>query len=154
MRQAASNRPGAISLLERRDEDAFGASLEQIGKPILALEQRLVAKIIATDGNQIEGVKLCLVVVTARMKRVEVGIALQVGDARLAVDDKLRGSQLARHLDDLWKAPRPIEAALGDQPHVLAVADQASTVAIEFDLVEPIGTGRHRLAGNRLAKFK
>jgi hypothetical protein len=70
-----------LTLLERRDEHAFGTALEPLGEPILALEQRLVAQIITADGDQIEGVKLRLVLVTARMQRVEVGIALQVEDA-------------------------------------------------------------------------
>src|SRR5581483_1265048 len=57
------------------------------------------------------------------------------------IDYKTALAVLERGLDDPREALCPIVAALGDQPHALAVALHAETVAVVFHFMEPLGRG-------------
>jgi hypothetical protein len=83
------------------------------------------------------------------MQGVEIGDALYVQHADLAVDDELLLAHLECGLDDERKPPCPVEAGL--RLHVAGVADDAPAVAIAFAFVNPIGAARDCLCQNGLA---
>jgi hypothetical protein len=56
-----------LRTLERRDEDALGPPVQQLGEMVLALEQRLITEVIAIKRHDVEGVELSVVVVLARV---------------------------------------------------------------------------------------
>ena len=72
MRQAAWNRSGPISPLEGRNGDAVWPARQKTLKVRLAEVKRQTAEIVAAYREHIEGVELHLVVVLARVQRVEI----------------------------------------------------------------------------------
>ena len=66
-----------------------GATREEPGEVGLAHRERKGAHIVTVTGQHVEGVKLPLVIMLARVQRVEVGDAVDTEHDRLAVDDEL-----------------------------------------------------------------
>jgi hypothetical protein len=95
-----------------------------------------------------------LVIVLARVQRVEVGDAVDAEDDRLAIDDELLVSVLQRGLDDPEIALGPVVSAPRDQPHAIAGALDPQAVAVILDLVEPLRAGWHVLAERRQAELE
>ena len=77
-----------------------------------------------------------------RMRRVEIGIAVDAADDSLAIELAL--PVLQRGFNDAREALGPVIAAAGDQPHAIAVALDAQPVAVELDFVEPLAADRPR----------
>lgn len=98
--------------------------------------------------------ELHLVVVLARMQRVEVRDAVDAEHHSLTVNDELLLSVLQRRLDDPGEALRPVMAGPGDQPHGFALALDAQAVAVIFDFVNPVGTSRHGLCRRGQAELE
>jgi hypothetical protein len=59
-----------------------------------------------------------------------------------------------RGLDDPREPLGPIIAAFRDQPHALAVALHAEAVAVELNLVEPLGRGGDNIGTRWQTKLK
>ena len=76
-------------MFERGDKDAVRPPREQPGEVGLAHRKRKPAHIVAVTGKHVERIKLHLVIVLARVQRVEVGDAVGTEHDRLAVDDEL-----------------------------------------------------------------
>jgi len=104
----------------------------------LAHRQGQGAQVIAVECQNVECIKLHLVIVLARVQRVEIGDAVDAEHDRFAVDDELLVSVLQRGLDDPGIALAPVITAARDQPHAIAVALDPQPVAVILDLVEPI----------------
>ena len=71
----------------------------------------------------------------ARVKGVEVGIAVHAADDGLAIDNELLLAVLQRGLDNPGVALGPVIAALGDQPDAISVALEPQAIAVEFQLL-------------------
>jgi hypothetical protein len=75
------------------------------------------------------------------MQRVEIGIAVNAQDDRLAIDDEMLLSVLQCSFDNPGEALRPIVPAASNQPHPTALALHAQAITVVFDLVQPFRTG-------------
>jgi hypothetical protein len=120
----------------------------------LAHRQGQGPQVVAAERQNVEGVELYLVIVLARMQRVEIGDAVDGKDDGLAIDDELLVSVLQRRLDDPRIALSPIVSAARDQTHAIAVALDPQAVAVIFDLVEPIRAVGDFCTSGRNAKLK
>jgi hypothetical protein len=101
--------------LEWVDKDAIRPAAQQPLKIGLAFREGQGAQIFPVHGQNVKGAELDFVVLLARMKRVEIGHAVDAQDHGLAVDHELAASVLQRGLDDPWEAFGPVMAATGDQ---------------------------------------
>jgi hypothetical protein len=107
-----------------------------------AQRQRQAPEIVAAHRQNVEGVELDFVVVLPGVQTVEVGDAVNAEQHRLAVNDELALSVLARGLDDPRKALGIVVTAPADQAHAVTVADDHHPVAVVLDLVKPcVGRG-------------
>jgi hypothetical protein len=117
------------------------------------MKRQLAQVVIALD-EDVEGAKLGLVVVLARVERVEVGDAVEPEDDDLAVDDKTLLSVLPCGLDNPGKAFGPIVTAAGDQPNAITIAlDTGPAWPGErsnrgCDLVRPVVPGKGQVVSN------
>jgi hypothetical protein len=68
---------------------AVGPSRQQPRQARPAHRERQVAEVFAVHRQHIEGIELRLVIVLARMQRVEIGDAVDAEDDGLAIDDEL-----------------------------------------------------------------
>jgi hypothetical protein len=59
-----------LALFERRDEDAIGPPREEPGEIRLAHRERKASKIVTVERHYVEGVKLDVVIMLARVQRV------------------------------------------------------------------------------------
>jgi hypothetical protein len=85
--QAARNRSGPISpWLEVADENALRSARQQTGQIGLAHGQRQLPQIVTIKRQDVEGVKLDLMVILAGMQPIEIGDAIDAEQDRLAVD--------------------------------------------------------------------
>jgi hypothetical protein len=105
--------------------------------------QRQRDGIVASEGEDIEGVELHFVIAPAGMQRIEI---------RNAIDPRMTASQLllsdpASGLDNPGIAFGPVIAVSGNQPYPIALALRAQAVAVIFDFVDPVGPVGKRGAG-------
>jgi len=87
----------------------------------------------------------------AGVKGVEIRHAQDHG---LAVDHELLAAVLERSVSDPMEAFGPVASAARDQANRPLVPFDAEAVAVVFDFVEPVGTGRHGLANSREAELE
>ena len=80
---------------------------------------------------------LDLLVVLARMQRIEIGDAIDAEDDGLAVDDELLHPVLQRGFNDPRIPFCPVIPVPGEQAHAVAVALNAQPIPVIFDFVEP-----------------
>jgi hypothetical protein len=72
--------------------------------------QRQAAQIVTLKRQDVEGIELHLVIMSARVQAVEIGDAVDTQEQRLAIDDEGRGPVLQRRLNDQRIAISPIIA--------------------------------------------
>ena len=65
-----------LALFERRNENAIGPTSQQPGEVGLAHRERKLSQVLAVERQDIEGIELHLVIVIARVQRVEIGNAV------------------------------------------------------------------------------
>ena len=129
-------------MLEGCCEDAVGAAREQLRQVDLPHGQRQGAQVVAVERQDVEGVELHLLVMSARVQGVEVGDAVDAGQDRLAIDDEFVGAgSSARAFDDPRETVGPVMAVAGPQAHASAVALNDQATAVVFDLLELGGDG-------------
>jgi hypothetical protein len=137
--QACRNRSGPdLALFKRSDEHAVRPASQQPRQVGLAHRERQLAEIIAVHRQHVEVVKLYLVTVLTRMRRIEIGDAIDAKDHSLAIDDELRGAVLERSLSDPGEASAPVVPTADNQPNTTPDPFDAESVTIVLDLVEPI----------------
>jgi hypothetical protein len=94
-----------------------------------------------SEGQNIEGVELHLVIMLARVKGVEIGDAADVEDDGLAIDHELSMPVLRGALEDPGKAAAPVVAVAGEQAHAIPLAGHDQAVAVVLDFMEQAGVG-------------
>lgn len=94
-----------------------------------------------SPGQHIEGVELDLLVTLAAVQRREVRDAIDAEDHCLAVDHEPLGPVPQGAFDDPRISVAPVIAVASEQPHAVAVALHDQPIAVEFYLVQPVGTG-------------
>ena len=88
--------------------------MQQPFQACLAHRQGQGAQVVAVHREDVEGVELDLVIEFARMKRIEIGDAVNAENDRLAIDDELLVLVFQRGLDDPMVTLRPVVAAARD----------------------------------------
>jgi hypothetical protein len=129
-----------------------GRAREQPRQIGLAHRERQVPQILTIEREAIEGVKLHLLVVLARVQRVEIGDAVDSQDDGLTIDDEMLLPVLQRAIDDPREAAAPVVAVACEKSHALVLADEDQAVAIVFDLMKPFRPCRHGFAGMPIEK--
>ena len=99
-------------------------------------------RIVTVHRHDIEGIKLHLAIMLARVQRVEIGNTVDAQHHGLTVDHELPMPVLQRGLDDPGIAAGPVMATARDQAHPVPIALQAQPVAVIFHFMEPIGAAR------------
>lgn len=122
MKMPSGRRAGSLARLVLRIE----SGRERISSP--------------SPAKHIESVGLNLFVVLAGMQRVEIRDAVEAEDDGLAIDDELLLPVLQRGLYDPRIALGPVITVAGDQPHTIAIAPQADTIAVILNFVALLGT--------------
>jgi len=97
----------------------------------------------------VKGAELHLFIVLAGMQRIEIGIAIDAQDDRLAINDEMLLAILQGGFNDPRKALCPIVPAASNQPYPIAVALNAQAVTIVLDLVKPLRAGGNLGSGRR-----
>jgi len=77
----------------------------------------------------------------AGVEGIEIGIAVNAQDDRLAIVDEMLLSVLQSGFNDPGETLCPIVSAASNQPYPIAIALHAQAVTIELDLVEPFRAG-------------
>ena len=90
----------------------------------------------------------------ARLHLLVLLAGMQAQDHCLAVEHETLLADHAGGFDDPGISAGPVIAVAGEQPHAVAVPLNAEAVAIIFHFMEPIGAGRHGLAGRGKAELK
>jgi hypothetical protein len=73
------------------------------------------------------------------MQGIEIRIAVNAQDDGLAVNHEMLLAVPQRSFNDPRISLGPIVSAASNQPHPIAVALNTQTVAVELDLVKPVG---------------
>ncbi|UFW92139.1 hypothetical protein BjapCC829_48785 (plasmid) [Bradyrhizobium barranii] len=120
----------------------------------LALVQLHGSQVVAIERNDVEGVELGVVVVTAGVQPVELRNAAHIEHADLTIDHELLGADLPGRLDDHRVAVGQIEASPRSVLDGNAVTDHATAIAVVLDLVDPVRSVRNDRLGRRLAELK
>ncbi len=133
-----------LEMLDDADHRLARAPLGQDGgEPRLALAQRHLAQVGAVGVQQVEGEehqRVGLAGGDRRLQRGEVGPPLAVERDDLAVVEPV--GQRRRRCHDGAELPAPVEPAPGAQHRLLALDADLHAVAVELDLVDPLGSGR------------
>ena len=110
---------------------------EKISEHGLALLERLLAKIIAVELDQVEGAENRRMIVMPIAEEIEHGQARPIDDDRLAIDDAGPRWQSCHRQDDLRETDRKIIAVAGEQPDAVALAPGENAKAIVLDFMNP-----------------
>jgi len=117
---------------------------QQVSQPALTLGERPFDEILAVGVQEVEQEEYESVGVTAvrsGLNHIERGRAVRAHAAQLAVEICLRYWKGSERLGDSRIFLRPIEAGSGQQPHVAVIQASVHPVAVELDLVQPLGAG-------------
>jgi hypothetical protein len=132
---------------DQRQRLTAGQEPRQLG---FALLDRLVPKIAAVKLQEIERAVDRRIVTLAPAKELEIREAVRITRDQL-VDDAGANRQSLNGGDDRREAPSPIEPTPGYEADALAVAAGEHAIAVMFDLVQPLGSGRRAECGGREA---
>ena len=80
-------------------------------------------RVVAANGQHIEGVELSFLIVLARVQRVEVRDAVQTKDHGFAIDDEVLLPVLQRGLGDPGIPPGPIASIARQRADAVALPD-------------------------------
>ena len=150
----AKHRLAVLQLDEIRIAD-FSRSLRQhLLQRTLALDQRQAAQIVPVEIEQVEGhvdqpVRVFLGEFAPQ--RLEIRQAGLADHGRFAVDDQLSRRKRLGCACDLAELLGPVIAAAGEHPDPAVVDMQLRAVAIDLDLVQPVGPLGGALAQCRVA---
>jgi len=78
----------------------------------------------------------------APAKQLEIGEPVAAARDDLAVDEAVTGREGLNRRNDGREAMRPIDPIPRHEPDALAIAKGKHPIAIMFNLVQPIGSGR------------
>src|SRR4029077_9810570 len=137
-----------------RYKDAIRAAREQTREVGLAHGERQGAQVLAIERQDVEGVELHLIVVLARVQRLEVGDAVDTEHYGLTIDDELPDTVLQRGFDDPRIVVGPVVTASCDQAHAIAVTLQVESVAVVLYFMEPARAVRNAGRLGRKTKLK
>ena len=121
--------------------------VEQGGQRLLALEQRDCREVVVVEVEEIEGEERQLVRAPLGervLERRKAAVAALVLDQDLAVDQRLPAGQRREGLGERAVAVGPVEAGAGDQPGRAALDPGERAIAVELDLVQPVGARGRR----------
>ena len=150
----AKHRLAVLQLDEVRIAD-FRRSLRQhLLQRTLALDQRQAAQIVPVEIEQVEGhvdqpVRVFLGELAPQ--RLEIRQAGLADHGRFAVDDQLPRRKRLGCACDLAELLGPVIAAAGEDPDPAVVDMQLRAVAINLDLMQPVGPLGGALAQRRVA---
>jgi hypothetical protein len=115
----------------------------QLRAQIFLDHRKDVARIVAVQRQDVEGVELDLVIVLPAVQPIEIRDAVYAKQYGFAIEDELACSDTARRLDDQRITACPVMAVASEQPDAIAIArdDQPESVLLYF--VYPV-----RVVGN------
>ena len=103
-----------------------------------------LAEILAVAREDVEGVEHDLIVMLSGVQSVEIRDAVNTEQHGLALDDERTIPVAQRIFRDQRKPIAPVVAIAGKQANALPVPLDDQSIAIMFDLVDPIVPGRNR----------
>jgi hypothetical protein len=154
IRQACRNRSGPISPCSKSLRNMPSTRRANSRAKLIAHRQRQPPKILAVTHQDVEGVNLDLMIVHPVVQPVEIRNAVDAEQHRFAIDHERAVPVSQRGLGDQREAAAPVVAVPCPQPNAVALALNDQTVAVMFDVVEPVRASRNRRATCRDARFK